>query len=128
MAPSHIDPDCGNNNSTLMQFRIGSFNVLSLGDVEFPNISARLRRSRLLQLETDIMILAHHGADNGFTNDKLLRELEPSLLVQDLGFEVRDAGPLNAARLLEPMAMVWINQAPRYGMAPERAWALINKG
>jgi competence protein ComEC len=79
--PLHIDAECGNNNSTLMQFRTGSFNVLSLGDVECPNISARLRRSRLLQLETDVMILAHHGAENGFTNDKLLRALEPSLAI-----------------------------------------------
>jgi 8-hydroxy-5-deazaflavin:NADPH oxidoreductase len=49
-------------------------------------------------------------------------------LVEDLGFEVRDAGPLKAARLLEPMAMVWIDQAIRYGMPPDRAWALINQG
>jgi competence protein ComEC len=79
--PFHIDTECANNNSTLMQFRAGSFNVLSLGDVECPNISARLRRCRLLQLETDIMILAHHGADNGFTNDKLMRALEPKLAI-----------------------------------------------
>lgn len=49
-------------------------------------------------------------------------------LVEDLGFEVRDAGPLKAARLLEPMAMVWIDQALRYGMPPDRAWALIDRG
>lgn len=48
-------------------------------------------------------------------------------LVEDLGFEVRDAGPLKSARLLEPMAMVWIDQAIRYGMVPDRAWALINR-
>jgi predicted dinucleotide-binding enzyme len=46
-------------------------------------------------------------------------------LVQDLGFEVRDAGPLKAARLLEPLAMVWIDQALRYGMPADLAWALI---
>jgi predicted dinucleotide-binding enzyme len=51
-----------------------------------------------------------------------------SALVQDLGFEVLDAGPLRAARLLEPMAMVWIDQAMRCGMAADRAWALINRG
>jgi len=45
-------------------------------------------------------------------------------LVEELGFEVLDAGPLVAARLLEPMAMVWIDQAMRYGMDPNRAWAL----
>ncbi len=48
-------------------------------------------------------------------------------LVEDLGFEVLDAGPLAAARLLEPLAMVWIDQALRYGMAPARAWALLNR-
>jgi predicted dinucleotide-binding enzyme len=48
-------------------------------------------------------------------------------LVQDLGFEVRDAGPLKAARLLEPMAMVWIDQALRYGMPQDKAWALIDR-
>ena len=48
-------------------------------------------------------------------------------LVEDLGFEVRDAGPLRAARLLEPLAMVWIDQAMRYGMPADRAWALVDR-
>ena len=48
-------------------------------------------------------------------------------LVEDLGFETLDAGPLTAARLLEPMAMVWIDQALRHGMDPNRAWALLER-
>lgn len=48
-------------------------------------------------------------------------------LVRDLGFEVRDAGPLKSARLLEPMAMLWIDQALRYGMEGDRAWALLRR-
>lgn len=32
-------------------------------------------------------------------------------LVRDLGFDARDAGPLARARLLEPLAMLWIDQA-----------------
>ncbi len=32
-------------------------------------------------------------------------------LVGDIGFEALDAGPLRNARLLEPFAMVWIDQA-----------------
>jgi predicted dinucleotide-binding enzyme len=32
-------------------------------------------------------------------------------LAEDLGFEAVDAGPLKAARLLEPMAVFWIKQA-----------------
>ena len=43
-------------------------------------------------------------------------------LVSDLGFEALDAGPLRHARLLEPLAMVWINQAVFQGKG--RAWAL----
>ena len=36
-----------------------------------------------------------------------------STLLADLGFEPLDAGPLHRARLLEALAMVWINQALR---------------
>jgi competence protein ComEC len=56
--PKHIDPNCPNNNSTAQHFRRGSFNVLSLGDVESPNISARL-----------------------FTTKKFLACLEPRLAI-----------------------------------------------
>lgn len=79
--PLHIDDNCPNNNSTVKHFREGSFNVLSLGDVEASNISARLRRSRILKTETDVMILAHHGADNGFTTKKFLARLTPRLAI-----------------------------------------------
>ncbi|UGY17979.1 hypothetical protein HAP48_0011410 [Bradyrhizobium septentrionale] len=79
--PLRFDEDCANNNSTVKHFRQGSFNVLSLGDVESPNISARLRRSRILKSETDVMILAHHGADNGFTTKGFLARLEPRLAI-----------------------------------------------
>lgn len=78
--PFHIS-ECANDNSTVKHFRTGSFNVLSLGDVELPIIGARLRRSSVLTTETDVMILAHHGADNGFTTKKFLTHLEPSLAI-----------------------------------------------
>ncbi|MBY0563941.1 MAG: NAD(P)-binding domain-containing protein [Hyphomonadaceae bacterium] len=45
-----------------------------------------------------------------------------SALVADLGFEVMDAGALAQARILEPLAMVWINQALFRGAG--RNWAL----
>lgn len=79
--PRHIDTDCTNNNSTVQLFRAGSFNLLSLGDVESHEISARLRRAKFLTREVDVMILAHHGADNGFTNKKFLTHLEPELAI-----------------------------------------------
>jgi len=43
-------------------------------------------------------------------------------LLRDLGFDAMDAGPLVQARLLEPLALVWINQALVRGKG--RAWAL----
>ena len=79
--PMHIDENCGNNNSTVKHLRKGSFNVLSLGDVESPNIGARLRRNAIIGRETDVMILAHHGADNGFTTKKMLRHIEPRVAI-----------------------------------------------
>jgi predicted dinucleotide-binding enzyme len=42
-------------------------------------------------------------------------------LVSELGFEALDAGALKQARILEPFAMVWINQALFRGLG--RNWA-----
>jgi predicted dinucleotide-binding enzyme len=43
-------------------------------------------------------------------------------LLTDLGFEALDAGDIAKSRLLEPFAMVWINQALFRGKG--RSWAL----
>ena len=45
-----------------------------------------------------------------------------SALLSDLGFEPLDAGDLTKSRLLEPLAMVWINQTIMQGKG--RGWAL----
>lgn len=45
-----------------------------------------------------------------------------ALLLTDLGFQPLDAGGLIRARLLEPLALVWINQALMRGKG--RNWAL----
>src|SRR5262245_12620086 len=46
-------------------------------------------------------------------------------LVRKLGFEAADAGPLKSARLLEPFAMVWIDQAMKRGRGRDFAFALV---
>ncbi len=48
-------------------------------------------------------------------------------LVSDAGFEAVDAGPLHAARLLEPLAMLWIEQGRFRGMGPDFAFSLQRK-
>jgi predicted dinucleotide-binding enzyme len=45
-------------------------------------------------------------------------------LVADAGFEARDAGPLASARLLEPYAMVWIDQVMKRAADRDFAFAL----
>lgn len=79
--PIVINPNCPNDNSTVKHFRTRSFNVLSLGDVEDRLISARLRRQKILKEQTDVMILAHHGADNGFTNKPFIERVRPHLAI-----------------------------------------------
>jgi predicted dinucleotide-binding enzyme len=49
-------------------------------------------------------------------------------LVRDVGFEAVDAGPLNVARLLEPYAMVWIDQVVKRGADRNFAFALARPG
>lgn len=70
-----------NDNSLVTLFRVGSFTVLSLGDCEDACIAQRLMRDRILQTEVDMMILAHHGADNGFTTTEFLRTINPSVCI-----------------------------------------------
>jgi 8-hydroxy-5-deazaflavin:NADPH oxidoreductase len=49
-------------------------------------------------------------------------------LAAKLGFEPVDAGPLKNARLLEPFAMVWIDQAMKRGRGRDFAFALTKLG
>lgn len=48
-------------------------------------------------------------------------------LAADIGFEPVDAGPLTQARLLEPMAMLWISLAVFGGMGTDFAFRLIRR-
>jgi len=48
-------------------------------------------------------------------------------LARDLGFEAIDAGPLRIARLLEPFAMLWIDQALNRGAGRDFAFAVVRK-
>ena len=48
-------------------------------------------------------------------------------LAQDLGFEPVDAGPLASARLLEPLAMLWVTLAYKQGMGRDFAFRLAHR-
>jgi hypothetical protein len=48
-------------------------------------------------------------------------------LAEELGFEAVDAGPLARARLLEPLAVLWIALAYGEGLGPDIAWKLLRR-
>jgi 8-hydroxy-5-deazaflavin:NADPH oxidoreductase len=48
-------------------------------------------------------------------------------LVADLGFKPADAGPLRAARRLETLALIWVDQAVNHGRAWTDAFAYLHK-
>ncbi len=105
--PFHISENA-NDNSTVKLFRRGSFNVLSLGDVESPIIGARLRRSSILCSETDVMILAHHGADNGFTTKKFLTHIEPNVAVCSSDYDNQYDHPREEIKELLHEQGIWL--------------------
>ncbi len=45
----------------------------------------------------------------------------------DLGFDVIDAGPLINARLIEPLAMLWVELAYKRGMGTDIAFKLLTR-
>lgn len=98
--PKNIDEENSNNNSSVKFFRKGCFNVLSLGDLESDGISSYLKSRPYLQTETDILILAHHGADNGFTTKAFLKRLKPSVAICSSNYDNKFEHPKPEIRQL----------------------------
>jgi predicted dinucleotide-binding enzyme len=48
-------------------------------------------------------------------------------LVAELGFDARDGGPLKTARLLEPLALLWIDQVMVHGAPGDNAFAFLSR-
>lgn len=70
-----------NDMSLIKLFRSNGFSVLSLGDCESEEIAARLLSYDSIQLEVDVLILPHHGAENGFLSGDFLDGVKPQLAV-----------------------------------------------
>jgi competence protein ComEC len=78
---SHYDSDNKNDMSLIRLFRSNGFNVLSLGDCESQDIANYLLRTGFITTEVDLLILPHHGADNGFITGDFLDKVKPKLAV-----------------------------------------------
>lgn len=94
--------DCNNKNdmSLIRLFRSTGFNVLSLGDCESAAIASSLMNKSFIQTEVDVLILAHHGADNGFTTTAFLDILKPKIAICSSNYDNMYAHPKPEIRKL----------------------------
>lgn len=78
-----------NDNSSVKFFRSGKFNVLSLGDIDSPEIAKLLMKYSILRNEVDVLILSHHGAANGINTDEFIKAIKPTIAIctSDFGNE-----------------------------------------
>jgi NADPH-dependent F420 reductase len=68
-----------------------------------------------------------HKADAFICGDDLSAKSEVKKLAMEIGFNVVDAGPLSNARLLENLALLWIELAFRQKMGPNIAFKLMTR-
>ena len=71
-----------------------------------------------------IMSRAAQAATMFLCGDDVEAKTMVTQLGEDLGFEMLAPGPLTIARLLEPLAMLWIHLAVFQGLGPDIAFAL----
>lgn len=60
-----------------------------------------------------------------FCGDDASAKLTVAELGKQLGFDMVDAGPLSQSRYLEPLAMLWITMAMKYGGSSRSAFRLL---
>ena len=80
--PSSYNNGNKNDMSLIRLFRSEGFNVLSLGDCESNEIAESLIfNGSLIRTHVDVLILPHHGADNGFISAKFLDAVKPRIAI-----------------------------------------------
>lgn len=89
--------DNSNDNSIVKLFRSGRFAILSLGDCEDATIAKRIMNCDLAK-ETDILILAHHGADNGFTTREFIQHIKPKIAICSSNYDNQFEHPKQSIR------------------------------
>ncbi|MFN7949375.1 MAG: NADPH-dependent F420 reductase [Blastocatellia bacterium] len=67
------------------------------------------------------------AADMFICGDDAAAKSTVAKLAGDAGFDVVDAGPLSNARLLEPLAMLWIDLALKRGFGTNIAFKLLRR-
>lgn len=87
-----------NDNSIVKFFRIGSYQILSLGDCESSDISERLQDNEILKNEVDVLILAHHGSNNSICTKEFLKNILPKVAICTSNYDNRYEHPHKVIR------------------------------
>lgn len=87
-----------NDNSIVKLFRQGRFTLLSLGDCESKEIAQAIERGSIASTEVDVMILAHHGADNGFTTEEFVNKINPMVAICSSNYDNQFEHPRQEVR------------------------------
>jgi 8-hydroxy-5-deazaflavin:NADPH oxidoreductase len=72
-------------------------------------------------------VIGNQAASMFFCGDDAQAKLVVAALGSDLGFDMVDAGPLIRARIIEPMALLWIVLAYAEGNGPDIAFRLLRE-
>ncbi|MEP3224680.1 MAG: NAD(P)-binding domain-containing protein [Parasphingorhabdus sp.] len=130
---------CGDLSGKIL---IDCNNPLKMGDnglelaLGFDNSAAEMIAARtdafvvkaLNQVGSPVMGMAHDYPNRPIQfvagDDEDAKQVVSGLL-RDIGFNPIDYGQLINARKLEPLAMVWIDQAFKHDMEPHSAWYLM---
>lgn len=78
----------------------------------------------------NVMANADFGADRPvmfYCGDDAGAKQQVKPLIEQLGFEAIDAGPLTQARLLEPFALLWISLAYKQGQGREIGFKFLRR-
>jgi 8-hydroxy-5-deazaflavin:NADPH oxidoreductase len=68
-----------------------------------------------------------HSAMMVYCGDDAAAKAAVRTLISDLEFEPVDAGPLRQARLIEPLALLWITLAYKQGLGPDIAFGILRR-
>ncbi len=108
--------------------------TVGYGDSAGEQVARWAPRARVVKTLNTIGHEHMSGARRGDTNPTMFlcgddagAKQAVSRLLEELGFEAVDAGPLRQSRLLEPLAMLWITLAYSRGMGSSIAFKLLRR-
>ena len=95
-----------NDNSSLKLFRTGCFTILSLGDIDSKANKEFLLGLWTIENEVDVLLLAHHGADNEVNKKDFFEVVKPTLVVCSSNYDNQFSHPrLNVSNTLSGLGI-----------------------